>query len=123
VPGSCCSCLSTTAALSLRRPLFQVDDQSYQLSTLPPLSPVAVPITMQSTRFLASNMARMQALRTRAVPVVRTQQTRGLQMQPSKKMMAVPVWSRHLESDMRLCLKNLLTNFAYRKRSSLVREA
>ncbi|KAF1826349.1 uncharacterized protein K489DRAFT_376758 [Dissoconium aciculare CBS 342.82] len=35
-------------------------------------------------------MARMQALRTRAVPVVRTQQTRGLQMQPSKKMMAVP---------------------------------
>jgi hypothetical protein len=48
-------------------------------------------IAMQSTRFLASNMARMQTLRTRAGPVLRTQQTRGLRMQPSKKMMAVPV--------------------------------
>jgi hypothetical protein len=47
---------------------------------------------MQSTRFLmAANMARMQTLRTRAVPMMRAQQTRGLQMQPSLKRMAMPV--------------------------------
>lgn len=47
---------------------------------------------MQSTRFLAAaNLARMQpSLRAQAMPMLRMQ-TRGIRMQPTKKMMAVPV--------------------------------
>jgi hypothetical protein len=52
---------------------------------------------MQSTRFLAANMLRMQPVRAQAMPIIRAQQTRGLRMQPTKKMMAVPVciWQVH----------------------------
>lgn len=101
---------SSCSSVDARKP----DDR--HLSTPPPRFEVA---TMQSTRFMAANMLRMQqpALRQRvATPMLRMQPARGLRSTPIR--MAAPVRTT--------CSKNLpqecCTNVFHRRRSKPVFE-